>query len=46
LNAGEKVAATCPAAPTRITISLGFFCAANRRISSEVRFDDVALVVR
>ena len=46
VNAGEKVAATCPAAPTEISISLGFFCAQNRLISSEVRFDDVALVVR
>ena len=46
LNAGEKVAAACPAAPTRVSISLGFFCAENRLVSSEVRFDDVRLDVR
>ena len=46
LNAGEKVAAACPAAPTRVSISLGFFCAEDRIISSEVRFDDVTLDLR
>lgn len=46
LNAGEKVAAMCPAAPTRVSISLGFFCAENRLVRSEVRFDDVTLDVR
>jgi hypothetical protein len=46
LNAGDKVSASCPAAPTRVTISLGFLCAENRQISSEVRFDDVTLDVR
>lgn len=46
LRAGEKVAATCPAAPTRVSISLGFFCAQNRVFPSEVRFDDVTLHVR
>ena len=46
LSAGEKVAAMCPAAPTRVSISLGFFCAENRLVSSEVRFDDVTLDVR
>ncbi len=46
LNAGEKVAALCPAAPTRVTFSLGFYCAENRLVSSEVSFDDVTLDVR
>jgi hypothetical protein len=46
IGPGEKVAATCPGAPTRISISLGFFCAEKRLISSEIRFDDVRLDAR
>ena len=46
LNAGDKVAAMCPAAPTRVSFSLGFYCAETRQVASEVRFDDVTLDVR
>ena len=43
---GETVAATCPVAPTLASLSVGFDCAANRLIASEVRFDDVTFDAR
>ena len=46
LKADEKVAATCPIAPTSASFSLGFYCAAKRLVASEVRFDDVAFDAR